>query len=376
MLRREKLPPIVKWAGGKSHELKFILPTIPSSYENYYEPFVGGGAVFFAQDAPRAHINDKSEELMRLYGFVRGNDPSFFRTLRTINRKWRLIDDLVRTHHSTLIALYRDFASARNDKLAEQYSEQMLSAISNDLAGLLAKPFRHPRESFFNEVIRNLKKKIARVRNLENTNSPFNENELLQNLESAIRSAFYMHLRRLYNEADDWGLSHQEKIGIFYFIREFCYASMFRYNVNGHFNVPYGGLQYNRKDFLKKIERLRSKKYRTHLKPAKLSNMDFLDFLEEKKPTTDDFVFLDPPYDSEFSTYTLNTFGMDDQRRLANYLLKRCKAKFMLVIKATDLIRDLYEKSELNISGFDKRYVVSFQDRNDRRARHLLMTNY
>ena len=376
MLKREKLPPIVKWAGGKSHELKFILPAIPSNYESYYEPFVGGGAVFFAQDAKKAFISDKSEELMRLYRFVREDDRSFFRTLGTINRKWRLIDDLAIEHRATLITLYREFASTNTDELAEQYSEKMLVALSSDLAGLLAKPFRNPKESFFNEVVRNLKTKIARVRHLENKNSPFTDDELLQNLESAIRSAFYMHLRRLYNYAADWGLSQQEIIGTFFFIREFCYASMFRYNGNGHFNVPYGGLQYNKKDYLKKINRIRSDDYRAHLKRAELSSIDFQEFLEKNRPTAKDFVFLDPPYDSEFSTYTLNTFGMDDQRRLANYLLEKCRAKFMLVIKATDLIHDLYEKSGLNISGFDKRYLVSFQDRNDRRARHLLITNY
>ncbi len=376
MLRQEKLPPIVKWAGGKSHELKFILPSIPSNYENYYEPFVGGGAVFFAQNASRAFINDMSEELMDLYGFVRGDDRSFFRTLRTINRKWRLIDDLISQNRSTLIALYRQFALGGADEFAGEYTQQMVSALSGDLDGLLAKPFRNPRESFFHELVRNLETKIARVRHLENTNAPFNDDELLQNLESAIRSAFYMHLRRLTNEADDWGLSLQERIGTFYFIREFCYASMFRYNANGHFNVPYGGLQYNRKDFLKKIDMLRSIDYRAHLNLAELSSMDFLEFLESNRPTANDFVFLDPPYDSEFSTYALNAFGIDDHRRLANYLLTDCQAKFMLVIKATDVILDMYEGSGLTIRGFDKRYLVSFQDRNDRYARHLIISNY
>ena len=41
------LQPIVKWPGGKEKELKYILPNAPK-FENYYEPFVGGGAVFMA----------------------------------------------------------------------------------------------------------------------------------------------------------------------------------------------------------------------------------------------------------------------------------------------------------------------------------------
>ena len=86
MLRRNRLAPIVKWAGGKSHELKFILPSIPSRYVTYHEPFVGGGAVFFAQTARQAHLNDKSQELMHLYELVKSDDRAFFGTLATINR--------------------------------------------------------------------------------------------------------------------------------------------------------------------------------------------------------------------------------------------------------------------------------------------------
>ena len=42
-----RLTSFLKWAGGKEQELKHILPLIPS-FDKYYEPFVGGGAVFFS----------------------------------------------------------------------------------------------------------------------------------------------------------------------------------------------------------------------------------------------------------------------------------------------------------------------------------------
>ena len=46
-----RLQPLVKWAGGKEKELKYILPNLPKHFENYYEPFVGGGAVYTAIQA-------------------------------------------------------------------------------------------------------------------------------------------------------------------------------------------------------------------------------------------------------------------------------------------------------------------------------------
>ena len=88
-----------------------------------------------------------------------------------------------------------------------------------------------------------------------------------------------------------------------------------------------------------------------------------------------DFIFLDPPYDSNFSTYSQNDFTKDDQKRLADYLLK-CKAKWLLVIKNTEFIYSLYNKPKIKISAFNKKYLVSFQNRNDKNTEHLIIKNY
>lgn len=68
-VKAEKLISLLKWAGGKEQELKYILPLLPS-FNDYYEPFVGGGAVFFAIQSQRKFINDKSPELFHLYKMV------------------------------------------------------------------------------------------------------------------------------------------------------------------------------------------------------------------------------------------------------------------------------------------------------------------
>jgi DNA adenine methylase len=151
---------------------------------------------------------------------------------------------------------------------------------------------------------------------------------------------------------------------------------MFRYNSNGDFNVPYGGLVYNNKNIIKKIEYLKTNELKSLLDNTIIENLDFEKFLELYKPSNQDFIFLDPPYDSEFSTYAKNEFTKNDQRRLANYLLNRCSAKWMLIIKNTDFISSLYFEKGLNIQSFDKKYLVSFMNRNDKDVKHLLIKNY
>ncbi len=175
-----------------------------------------------------------------------------------------------------------------------------------------------------------------------------------------------MHLRYLYNMLPTMSIAPGVASAIFFFVRENAYASMFRYNRSGSFNVPYGGITYNRKDLGRKIASLRSRDLQAHLSNTVLENLDFEEFLGKYPPQAGDFLFLDPPYDSDFSTYTRNEFGPRDQERLANYVLTRCPARFLLVIKNTPLIRALYEQKGLTIQAFEKKYLVSFQDRNER----------
>ena len=151
---------------------------------------------------------------------------------------------------------------------------------------------------------------------------------------------------------------------------------MFRYNSNGEFNVPYGGISYNRKNFQRKIDYIKSKELQSHFVNTDIYNLDFEEFLDKIKLNKDDFIFLDPPYDTDFSSYVNNTFDKQDQERLANYLINKCPAKFMLVIKNTDFISDLYSNKGLYITSFDKTYMVSFKGRNNRDCEHLLITNY
>jgi len=73
--------PIVKWPGGKARALKYLLPVIregtAGGFDTYHEPFVGGGAVFFALQEQgaitHAVLSDGNAKLIRMYRGVRDN---------------------------------------------------------------------------------------------------------------------------------------------------------------------------------------------------------------------------------------------------------------------------------------------------------------
>lgn len=68
------IKPFIRWAGGKSRLLLRILPHVPTSIRNYYEPFLGGGAVFLAcasRVSGRSHLADLNEHLIAAWVAMR-----------------------------------------------------------------------------------------------------------------------------------------------------------------------------------------------------------------------------------------------------------------------------------------------------------------
>ncbi|MDQ1340976.1 MAG: hypothetical protein QG567_2134, partial [Campylobacterota bacterium] len=63
--------PFIKWAGGKRQLIKKIKENMPKSYNSYFEPFIGGGALYFELKPQRAFINDYNSELTNLYSVVK-----------------------------------------------------------------------------------------------------------------------------------------------------------------------------------------------------------------------------------------------------------------------------------------------------------------
>ena len=376
MQEASRLQPLLKWAGGKELELKYIQPLLPP-FTRYYEPFVGGGAVFFSIQAERSFINDRSSELVHFYRMVAESNHDFFHALTVLMNSWQHISLLVDAHAIALTSLYKGYSSdqcslqAMNDAAFDQIASQIA-----EIKDLFSAVLINNLENYIQETRKNMLSKTRRMKELEHKKGKLSEQDILANIESALKSAFYMHLRHLYNRTGAYNIVPGIAAALFFFVRENAYAAMFRYNSQRELNVPYGGISYNRKDIGRKIRSMQSPQLRRYLSNTVIENMDFEAFLRAYPPQEDDFVFLDPPYDSEFSTYTQNEFGKQDQERLAQYLFNECQAKFMLVIKNTETILNLYHKRGLQIRAFNKKYLVSFQDRNERDVEHLIITNY
>lgn len=369
------LAPIIKWPGGKEKELRYIIPNVPR-FSRFIEPFVGGGSVFMGIEAEEYLINDFSSELIDLYRSIENIDEVFYKYTEMMDASW---NNAVKFFQSStqIKETYIGYRKGLIGKL--EMKEFVHSFCLNNkryILDIIGKEFASLPCILIKEMETNLFRKMVRMRELEIKKQELPDRDLDENIETAIKSAVYMNYRYLYNNKDIADSNPKLHCALFFFMRNYAYSGMFRYSSKGKFNVPYGGIAYNSKLLKKKLNYYKSKEVLQHFKKTKIYNLDFEVFLRTIMPTENDFVFFDPPYDSEFSTYAQNAFTRDDQKRLADYLINECRAKWMLIIKNTDYIYSLYDKKGVNIRTFNKEYVVSFMNRNDKKVTHLLITNY
>jgi len=73
--------PLLKWAGGKTQMIPNLLEAMPKKYENYIEPFIGGGALFFHLSPKSAVIADSNPELISLYRQIARDHESVLKLL-------------------------------------------------------------------------------------------------------------------------------------------------------------------------------------------------------------------------------------------------------------------------------------------------------
>ena len=81
-----RLKPFTKWTGGKRQLLPELLSLMPDSFKRYYEPFIGGGALFFELAPARATINDFNSELTNTYIQIRDNLDELIEVLELHNK--------------------------------------------------------------------------------------------------------------------------------------------------------------------------------------------------------------------------------------------------------------------------------------------------
>jgi len=152
---------------------------------------------------------------------------------------------------------------------------------------------------------------------------------------------FYYAQRERFNELPRGNSAKSpEAAGLFYYLNRSGFNGLCRFNSRGKFNVPFGkyrSVRYTR-DF---------GAYRAAFADWEFRCGDF----ESLRLAEDDFIYADPPYDVEFTQYSREPFGWEEQERAAKWLARH-PGPVVLSNQATDRIVALYKEQ-----GFELRFL-------------------
>jgi len=160
-----------------------------------------------------------------------------------------------------------------------------------------------------------------------------------------------------------------EKAFVFFYLRKTCYRGMLRYNKKGKFNIPFGRYKtYN-------YEILLDTKYKDLLSRTIIHNND-VGHIFERYNSNDNFVFLDPPYDSEFTDYGYCKYDRNNHLKLYEWFIST-NNKCMIIIGCTTFIENLYK--DYIVDSYHKKYnfkIHSGRVGNEINKNHLIIINY
>jgi DNA adenine methylase len=259
----KKVKPFIKWAGGKKKLSNKILEQFPETYNTYYEPFIGGGAIGLSLEQEK-----------------------------------------------------KKYFSDINKKLIETYT-----SIQNNCE----------------ELILELKKE-----------------EYNNNKES------FLKVRTKFNQQNDSLISS----AMFIYLNKCCFNGLYRENLSGGFNVPFG----NMKNPTICDEKL-LKGISNYLQNVDIKCQSYSDITPEEN----DLVYFDPPYHETFSSYSKDGFSEIDQVSLKEFVdkLTEKKVKVILSNSNTGFIQKLYEN--YNKIVLDTKYSIG---KNKTKIEEILITNF
>ena len=153
----------------------------------------------------------------------------------------------------------------------------------------------------------------------------------------------------------------------FYYLRKTCYGGMLNYNNNGDFKVSYG----RRKNC--NFSNLQNNNYVDLLKNTTILNSSF-EYIFENYNDQNNFMFLDPPYDSVIKNYGYGEFGKEEHIKLAE-CFKNTNIRCLMIIGKTDFIENLYDGYITD--QYHKRYDINSINKNNVEGSiHLIIKNF
>lgn len=225
-------------------------------------------------------------------------------------------------------------------------------------------------------VINDLNEELMNVYNCLCNEEKFKKMcNLLNHYEAEHSEEFYYEIRNKDKNQNAYNrLSDYTKAARTIYLNKACFNGLYRVNSKNEFNVPFG--KKTKINTYEGSNLITVSNYLT-MNDIKIQSVDFEESLKTAKKG--DFVYIDPPYDSDTSTfnnYTEDGFGKEEQRRLAQVYkdLDKRGVYVMLSNHNTTLINELYKDYHIHI--IEAKRNINANGKKRGKVEEVIITNY
>ena len=347
------MEPLVKWNEGLERRVELVKSLMPEQFECYFEPFLGGGAVYFQMEGQTCFVNDKCRELMSIYKYARMESPAFARQFKMMCKGWKnmeslylgIIDELEEVTLRNQRGGYRDFihfVQSVNEVVDRiGYSDIFLYTIPDPADFKMEK-----RHQVIQEIIR--MEKLGEI----------SDEDMELNLLTALKQSIYSFLVEVSNKNR---VDSEIRAAALAFVLNYSADVPFK-KLNREYRPTFGGKLIAKKHLSAQVKMLGSEQLKNHFSRTTFGTVDAMTFLKRHAPGVDDFVLLDPPEEVKKNPGALE-YSPEDYRELTRYLLKDCEAKWMLLAAPNISAMPAFQKAHVRIrqvEGMDKLIVTNY----------------
>ncbi len=357
-----RLTPALPWATNQIIDTHILSQKLPE-FNRYIEPFFGGGQFFHSFNTPKtALLNDKNHYIIDFYRLLQSESSGLKTELFNILDHWKLIDNFFEV-------IKKDLAFVESDLKARLISYE-------DVPYLL-------------RTIFSLNLTLEEFEVIYTSKTTPNADLLIDNLISAcmsylksssrhfqhfdfnakiLQNGYYYYLRELFNGwTSNSKIPSGKKLAVWYFINMLGYSARVTYSLSENHHLPISSNAPSYQEIASEINRIFIPDYINKFSKARFFSLDFAEFLRKTDLNEDDFIFVDPPFNSKWIHYEDSVLSREQQRELAA-ILSSTKTKWMLVMKASDFHPEFFDRVTLDIS--EPETVVNTGDR------FIIATNY
>lgn len=322
--------PLVRWPGGLEKELANILPYMPKAIENFYDPFLGNGAVYFATKADGYYLNEPCEELIEIYKAAKKGRRSMWHTLESACHAWKSVEARIIGIQDALLQLaieyprkwsrnYAGFCLEVKDALKDIWFSDLFTFMIPDPADF-GMELRH-------QVIEAL---------IHIAEKDMDDEDAVEKILTGMKAAvFYFMSEVYYNPAVDNGIRSAVQI----FTLNYALEPGFDTDDTEQYRPEFIGADVIRM-YLDDILAMREDEaFGQKMSHSHFWNVIPSHFLQKNKISYDDFLFMAPQTDSD--------------RKVAMDYIKsaRCNTRWMLLIPEVSEMEQMIRMQGVSTMG-------------------------